>query len=106
MLVLKVRPNPLDNALRICSERYALSRDFPRMRVRESDRNLLLLGTFTLLSVAAAGLVALLDPAPAPANPALRPPANHASASDQGLAQTRVRIVGTPFVPNTNPRQR
>ncbi|WP_429036341.1 hypothetical protein [Bradyrhizobium elkanii] len=76
------------------------------MRVRESDRNLLLLGTFTLLSVAAAGLVALLDPAPAPANPAPRPAANQASAQYQGLAQPPVRIVGTPFVPNTNPRQR
>ncbi|MCC8977006.1 hypothetical protein [Bradyrhizobium brasilense] len=72
------------------------------MRVRESDRNLLLLGAFTLLSVAAAGLVALLDPAPAPANPAPRPPANQPSAG----GQTPVRIVGTPFVPNANPRQR
>ncbi|MCC8951633.1 hypothetical protein H8A97_43110 [Bradyrhizobium sp. Arg62] len=72
------------------------------MRVRESDRNLLLLGTFTLLSVAAAGLVALFDPAPAPANPAPRPAANQASAD----GQPPVRIVGTPFVPNTNPRQR
>ncbi|WOH79070.1 hypothetical protein RX327_24540 [Bradyrhizobium sp. BEA-2-5] len=76
------------------------------MRVRESDRNLLLLGTFTLLGMVAAGLVALLDPAPAPANAAPRPAANRAAASDQGRAQTPVRIVGTPFVPNTNPRQR
>ncbi|MTV12210.1 MULTISPECIES: hypothetical protein [Bradyrhizobium] len=72
------------------------------MRVRESDRNLLLLGTFTLLSVAVAGLVALLDPTPAPANPAPRPATNQASAG----GQPPVRIVGTPFVPNTNPRQR
>ncbi|MHC2333810.1 hypothetical protein [Bradyrhizobium sp. USDA 4454] len=72
------------------------------MRVRETNRNLLLLGSFTLLSVAAAGIVARLDPAPAPANAALRPAANQASAS----GQTAVRIVGTPFVPNTNPRQR
>lgn len=72
------------------------------MRVREADRNLLLPGTFTLLSVAAAGLVALLDPAPASANAAPRPAANQASAR----GQTPVRIVGTPFVPNTNPRQR
>ena len=76
------------------------------MRDRETDRNLLLLGTFTLLCVAAAGLVALLDPAPAPANAAPRPAANQASAPSQGPAQTPVRIVGTPFVPNTNPRQR
>ncbi|NEV01277.1 hypothetical protein [Bradyrhizobium uaiense] len=72
------------------------------MRVREANRNLLLLGSFTLLSMAAAGLVALLDPAPAPANAAPRPAANQAPAG----GQAPVRIVGTPFVPNTNPRQR
>jgi hypothetical protein len=70
------------------------------MRVRDPYRNLLLLGT--LLSVAAAGVVALLDPAPAPANAAARLAASQAPARDQ----TPVRIVGTPFVPNTNPRQR
>ncbi|OKO78728.1 hypothetical protein [Bradyrhizobium sp. NAS96.2] len=72
------------------------------MRLREANRNLLLLGSFTLLSVAAAGIVALLDPAPAPANTAPRSAANQAPA-DRPMP---VRIVGTPFVPNTNPRQR
>jgi len=76
------------------------------MRVRETNRNLMLLGSFTLLSVAAAGIVALLDPAPAPANAAPRPTANQAPVPSQALTQTPVRIVGTPFVPNTNPRQR
>ncbi|MDH2385441.1 hypothetical protein [Bradyrhizobium sp. CER78] len=72
------------------------------MRLREANRNLLLLGSFTLLSVAAAGIVALLDPAPVPANAAPRSTANQVPAH----RQTAVRIVGTPFVPNTNPRQR
>ncbi|QOZ33627.1 hypothetical protein [Bradyrhizobium sp. CCBAU 53421] len=72
------------------------------MRVRETNRNLLLLGSFTLLSVAAAGIVALLDPAPAPASAVSRPAANQAPIA----SQAPVRIVGTPFVPNTNPRQR
>ncbi|WP_050625629.1 hypothetical protein [Bradyrhizobium viridifuturi] len=72
------------------------------MKVREANRNLLLLGSFTLLSVAAAGVVALLDPAPAPANAAPQATANQAAAH----RQAPVRIVGTPFVPNTNPRQR
>ncbi|MGF6307982.1 hypothetical protein ABIB82_001787 [Bradyrhizobium sp. i1.8.4] len=72
------------------------------MRVREANRNLLLLSSFTLLCVAAAGVVALLDPAPAPANAAPPPGTNHRS----DLGQTPVRTVGTPFVPNTNPRQR
>ena len=76
------------------------------MRVREANRNLLLLGSFTLLSVAAAGIVTLLDPAPAPASAAPRPAANQAPAPGQALSQTPVRIVGIPFVPNTNPRQR
>ncbi|WP_050420951.1 hypothetical protein [Bradyrhizobium tropiciagri] len=72
------------------------------MRLCEANRNLLLLGSFTLLSLAAAGIVALLDPAPAPANTAPRSAANQAPAH----RQAPVRIVGTPFVPNTNPRQR
>ncbi|WP_375789332.1 hypothetical protein ACE10Z_19385 [Bradyrhizobium sp. Pha-3] len=66
----------------------------------------MLLGSFTLLSVAAAGIVALLDPAPAPANAAPRPAANQAPAPSQAQTRTPVRIVGIPFVPNTNPRQR
>ncbi|SEC37676.1 hypothetical protein [Bradyrhizobium erythrophlei] len=76
------------------------------MRVRETNRNLMLLSSFTLLSVAAAGIVALLDPAPAPASAAPRPAASQAPVPSQAPAQTPVRIVGTPFVPNTNPRQR
>ncbi|WP_050402817.1 hypothetical protein [Bradyrhizobium embrapense] len=72
------------------------------MRVRETDRNLLLLGSFTLLSLVAAGIVALLDPAPAPASAAPRPVANQVPTA----SQAPVRVVGIPFVPNTNPRQR
>ncbi|WP_338827650.1 hypothetical protein [Bradyrhizobium sp. 27S5] len=72
------------------------------MRLREPNRNMLLLGTFTLLSMAAAGAVAVLDPASPPANAAVRPAPNQVPAPDL----TPVRIVGTPFVPNTNPRQR
>lgn len=67
------------------------------MRSGESNRNMLLLGAFMLLGVAGAGLAAVLDPSPAPANAAPRPLAEQA---------TTVRIVGTPFVPNTNPRER
>ncbi|WP_342728385.1 hypothetical protein AAFG07_17685 [Bradyrhizobium sp. B097] len=76
------------------------------MRVRETNRSLMFLGSFMLLSVAAAGIVALLDPAPAPANAAPRPAPNQAPVPSQALTQTQVRIVGTPLVPNTNPRQR
>jgi len=57
---------------------------------------MLLLGAVTLLSVTAAGIVAVPDPGPAPASAAFRP----------ATEQTPVRIVGTPFIPNTNPRER
>ncbi|WP_249159520.1 hypothetical protein [Bradyrhizobium tropiciagri] len=59
---------------------------------------MLLLAAFMLLSVAGAGLAAILDPTPAPASASPRP------AVEQ--AQIPVRIVGTPFIPNTNPRER
>ena len=74
------------------------------MRVRETNRNLLLLGSFTLLSVADVGIVALLDPAPAPASAAPRPAANQAPAPSRAQPETRVRSGGTRCVPNTNPR--
>jgi hypothetical protein len=67
------------------------------MREREITWNMLLFGAFTLLSVASAGVAAVLDSAPAPASAASRP-----AAADL----PPVRIVGTPFIPNTNPRQR
>ncbi|MCC8942814.1 hypothetical protein H8A99_42010 [Bradyrhizobium sp. Arg68] len=67
------------------------------MRERDAKWNMLLLGAFTLLSIAGAGLVAALDSAPAPASAASRP-----AAADL----PPVRIIGTPFIPNTNPRQR
>ena len=72
------------------------------MRTREADRNIALLGAVTLLSVAAAGVVALLDPVSAPASATSRPATNRAAADDR----IPIRIVGTPFVPNTNPGQR
>ncbi|WP_407169791.1 hypothetical protein [Bradyrhizobium sp. ORS 111] len=50
----------------------------------------------TLLSVAIAGLIALLNPSLAPA-----------SSQSRKLADLPpVRIIGTPFVPNTNPSVR
>jgi hypothetical protein len=69
------------------------------MRIREDDRNMVLLGTVTLISAAIAGLAWAIDPAPAPASATARRPAYAAN-------QTDVRVVGTPFIPNTNPRER
>jgi hypothetical protein len=68
------------------------------MSVREENRNVALLAVVTLFSLAVAGGVALLDPAPA-AQPVAGRPAYLADS-------TPVRIVGAPFVPNTDPHRR
>jgi len=67
------------------------------MSVREDNRNMILLGGVTLVCAAIAGIAWAIDPAPAPAS--ARPPPYAAN-------QTDVRVVGIPFVPNTNPRER
>jgi hypothetical protein len=82
------------------------------MRIREEDCNMVLLAGVTLLSVAVAGAAALLEPAPA----AIKSKAAYVSgvvAPSSGekqpaplTGQTPVRVVGAPFVPNTNPRER
>ena len=65
------------------------------MKVKEADRNALLLAAVTLFSVAVAGVVSLLEPASVPA---IQKPVYVAD-------QTPVRVIGTPFVPNTTPRE-
>jgi hypothetical protein len=72
-------------------------RVFRGMRVREENRNMVLLATVALFGAAIAGGAALLQPAPAPV--ADKKPVYAAD-------QTPVRAVGTPFVPNINPRER
>jgi hypothetical protein len=67
------------------------------MKVREENRNMVLLAAITLVSVMVAGGLALLDPAPQPAV---------ASQPAYLADSTPVRVVGAPFVPNTNPRER
>jgi hypothetical protein len=68
------------------------------MRVREENRNMVLLAAVTAVSLIVAGGAALLNPAPAQ-EMATAPPAYLADS-------TPVRVVGAPFVPNTNPRER
>ena len=67
------------------------------MKIREENRNMILLATIALFSAAIAGGAALLEPSPRPV--ADRKPVYLAD-------QSPVRLVGAPFVPNTNPRQR
>ena len=71
---------------------------FPLMRVREEDRNMVLLAAVALVSLVVAGIVTLLTPVTSPQEIASSP----AYLADS----TPVRVVGAPFVPNTNPRER
>ncbi len=91
------------------------------MRIREEHCNLVLLAGVTLVSAAIAGAAALLEPASPTsksrpfyiAAAASSPSASAAVTSPVAekkparlVDQMPVRVVGAPFVPNTNPRQR
>ena len=59
---------------------------------------MVLLAAVTLFSLVVAGVASVLEPAPvAPSETT-----NQISLVDQ----TPVRVIGAPFVPNTNPRER
>ena len=59
---------------------------------------MVLLAAVTLFSLVVAGVASVLEPAPV-AQPEAK---NQISLVDQ----TPVRVIGAPFVPNTNPRER
>jgi hypothetical protein len=82
------------------------------MRIREEDCNMVLFVGVTLLSMAVAGAATWLEPAPA-AGTSKAAFASNATATSSVekqplrlVDQTPVRVIGVPFVPNTNPRQR
>lgn len=68
------------------------------MRIREENCNLVLLAAVTLVSTIIAGGVALFEPDAAQQEAATTP----AYLADS----TPVRVVGAPFVPNTDPHRR
>jgi len=68
------------------------------MRIREENRNMFLLATVTLCCSALAGAIALFEPAPAKRQAE--------TAAIDVTAPTPVRVVGAPFQPNLNPRER
>jgi hypothetical protein len=75
------------------------------MRIREENRNMFLLATVTLCCGAVAGTLALLEPAFGPQSERLvaeRATTEMPRTSDL----TPVRVIGAPFEPNVNPRQR
>jgi len=65
------------------------------MRIREENRNMVLLATVTFLTASVALVVSAVEPQGSTAQTAK---AN--VVADQGP----VRVIGVPFVPNTNPR--
>jgi hypothetical protein len=68
------------------------------MRIREENRNMFLLSAVTLCCSAFAAAIALLEPAPAKRQAE--------TAAIDVTAPTPVRVVGAPFEPNLNPRER
>jgi hypothetical protein len=68
------------------------------MRIPEENCNMALLAMVTLAGAIIAGGVALFEPAPAKQQAATQP----AYLTDS----MQVRVVGAPFMPNTNPRER
>ena len=71
---------------------------FSHMRVREEDCNMVLLAAITLFSLVVAGVASVLEPAP------VAPP--EAKNQTYLVDQSPIRVIGAPFVPNTNPRER
>jgi hypothetical protein len=69
------------------------------MKIREENRNMVLLAAVTAVSLFVAGVAALFEPASAGQQAEAIRPAYLANT-------TPVRVVGAPFVPNTNPRER
>jgi hypothetical protein len=67
------------------------------MRVREETRNIVLLASVALVSASIALVATAFDLAPSTAQAA----SQQAALTDPAP----VRVVGVPFVPNTNPRQ-
>ena len=85
---------------------------FPRMRIREENCNMVLLAVVALFAAAVAGGATLVRPTDSQvARLADRTttPAQPPSADKRIISvgdRPPVRVVGAPFVPNTNPRER
>ena len=83
------------------------------MRIREENCNMVLLAVVTLFAVAVAGGATLVGPTDIkrPGSPIEQPRrAAQPPSADKRIIyvsdQPPVRVVGAPFVPNTNPRER
>jgi len=77
------------------------------MRISEENRNMFLLATVTLCCGAVAVTLTLLEPVLQPVRGPERLVAERAVIDvDRTPVQTPVRVVGAPFEPNVNPRER
>jgi hypothetical protein len=86
----------------VCPEPVAGVSRCRSMRIREDNRNMFLLSTVTLCCGAVAGTFALFEP-----TPGLAPAKQMAErAAGDVTAPAPVRVVGAPFAPNVNPRER
>ena len=86
---------------------------FPRMRIREENCNMVLLAVVTCIGLTIAGGVSLLgfgDTKPVRLADRTATRAEPAPSPDKRIIyvadQPTVRVIGAPFVPNTNPRER
>ena len=71
-------------------------------RVREENCNMVLLAAVTLFSAMVA-MIAGWWQGPQPSAAEARPPVGLADRTD---VRTEIRVVGAPFMPNVNPRDR
>ncbi|MDF0523159.1 hypothetical protein P0R31_38750 [Bradyrhizobium yuanmingense] len=76
------------------------------MRIQEENRNMILLATVTLCCGAVAGTLALFEPAPGRASGKLVADRAVIDPTPRTPAEIPVRVVGAPFEPNVNPRER
>ncbi len=77
------------------------------MRIREENRNAVLLTAVTLCCAVVAGTLALLEPVFGQ-DPEKQGPEKQVADNRpiDATAEVPVRVVGAPFVPNVNPRRR
>lgn len=95
------------------SRNHPSSCTFPRMRIREENCNMVLLAVVTSFSVAIAGGATLLgfaDNKPVQFADRTAGRVEQPPPTDKRIIhvndQPPVRVIGAPFVPNTNPRER
>ncbi|WP_249790790.1 hypothetical protein [Bradyrhizobium sp. SRL28] len=86
---------------------------FPRMRIREENCNMVLLAVVTSFSVAiacGATLLGFADNKPVQLADRTTGRVEQAPSPDKRIIyvndQPQVRVIGAPFIPNTNPRER